>query len=160
MFYGDGGRMSGQKSAVPVLAWHAETLLVGADDHCRSGLTHVAGVPDGGLILPGFLLVYLWRSIVFEQCAQQWHLLLSRLSLRQHTELHGIVVVGRRLFVGGGGALLWGLYVVVVVARVGEVGLVERLCVAHLADPVAAVGRVQQGSSLVQETAAQVALCE
>lgn len=64
------------------------------------------------------------------------------LSLRQHTQFHGVVIVGGivGLFVRRGGPLLLGN--VAVVSRVADVRFIEGLRIAHLANPVSAMGRV------------------
>lgn len=49
MFY---GKYEDQKSAVLVLARHAETLLIGPDYHGWSDLTNITGVSNGRLMFP------------------------------------------------------------------------------------------------------------
>lgn len=85
------------------------------------------------------------------------------LSLGQHAQLHGVVTIvgvgGDDLLLGRDGPLLL-LGHVVVISGVADVGLIECLRIAHLADPISAVSSVQQGAILVEEAVAEAAFGE
>jgi hypothetical protein len=70
--------------------------------------------------------------------------MMGGLPLWQHAQLHGIIAIvgairGGGLLLGGGGPLLLLLWDVVVVSRVADIGFIESLRIAHLADPIPTV---------------------